>query len=106
MAEVARGAIYNEARYQLAKMFDHSCWLKGNRILPRSITPSDVDAVLGHQLSFIPIVFDNNKRMIICELSRSINEWRWLNAGQKWMYESLIYQHPHAAVLCKHDVDP
>jgi hypothetical protein len=101
---ISRGDVFSEEAYAQGKMLDHSSWLEGDRILPRDITASDIDTVLlGKQLSFLPVVFDNNGKAILCELSRGNKEWAWLNRGQIWLYESLIRDRPHCAVLCKHN---
>jgi hypothetical protein len=103
-----RGAIRNEDAYALGKMLDHSAWLKGDRILPRNITGSDLDVVFnrGAQGEFHPVaaIFDNNGRSILAEFSSSDTLWRFLPTGQRWLYETLATGVPHIAVLCHHKV--
>lgn len=40
MKRLERGGVYNEQKYLHAKMLDHSWW---HGVLPRNITPSDID---------------------------------------------------------------
>ena len=86
----APGAIYNEAAYAQGKMLDHSGW-RGN--LPRSITPSDLDAF-----------WDNNGDFIFAELSSSQTLWSELSKGQVMAYSNLIQHTIDVAVLFKHSV--
>jgi hypothetical protein len=88
------GSILSEEAYALGKMLDHTAWQRGDRILPRGITGSDIDFVL-----------DNAGYEIIGELSRTANEWKQLSHAQKRVYEGLVrWGAPHVAVLCRHDV--
>ena len=90
------GAIISEEAYALSKMLDHTAWQRGDRILPRGITGSDIDFVL-----------DNAGYEIIGELSRTSAEWKGTSLGQRRVYEGLIrWGAPHVAVLCRHNVDP
>jgi hypothetical protein len=90
------GAILSEEAYALGKMLDHAAWQRGDRILPRGITGSDIDFVL-----------DNAGYEIIGELSRSAAEWKQTTFAQKRVYEGLIkWGAPHVAVLCLHNIDP
>lgn len=84
------GGIHAPEAYALGKMLDHSGWA-----LPRGITPCDFD-----------VVFDNNGRIIFCELSSSIAAWEDVSVGQRWAYQSAIRKGNHCAALCKHDVKP
>jgi hypothetical protein len=95
-----RGKIFSEEAYALGKMLDHASWQKGERRLPRNITPSDMD------IPGIPMVFDNDGIMIIGELTRSGGAWGNLRYGQRLLYENLIKGTRHCAVLCHHKVDP
>ena len=90
-----RGAIRNEAAYALGKMLDHKDWQRGEKRLPRCITPSDAD-----------MVFDNYGSGIWCEVSRTRRTWASLERGQRLLYESAILKTNHCAALCKHSVPP
>ena len=96
-----RGKIFAQQAYALGKMLDHSSWQKGERVLPRKVTGSDID---------VPnvTVFDNQGLMIFCEFSRVCCSWNHdsIKVGQRLMYEGLIRHTAHCAVLCKHTVDP
>lgn len=83
-----RGAIFAPEAYALGKMLDHSDWM-----LPRGSLPSDID-----------ICFDNNGRIIFCELSSSASEWSDISGGQRWLYESAIRNTRHCAVIARHNV--
>ena len=83
-----------EEAYALGKMLDHTAWQRGDRILPRGITGSDVDFVL-----------DNAGYEILGELSRTGAEWKQTSFGQRGVYEGLIrWGAPHVAVFCRHNV--
>lgn len=56
-----RGAIRSLAAYAQGKMLDHSAW---SGVLPRNITPSDIDMCL-----------DNDGNILYCELSRNADGW-------------------------------
>lgn len=89
------GAILSEEAYALGKMLDHSAWQRGDRILPRGITGSDIDFVL-----------DNAGYEILGEMSRTANEWKEISSGQRRTYEDNIkWGAPHVAVLCRHNVN-
>ena len=116
MNDVRRGAIYAEEHYIHAKMLDHSCWQEGEQAcwqkdaprLPRLITASDIDGVFWRLLNdplAVPIVLDNDKKMIFAELSSSQQEWLQVSNGQFRLYRGLL-EGPHCAVLCRHQVKP
>jgi hypothetical protein len=89
---VTRGAVRNEALYRQG--YDHSAW---GDILPRRITPSDID-----------VVFDNleRARVLFCEFTR--NEcWADKPFGQRTLYMQLLRtnNYQNACVLCHHCVD-
>ena len=87
------GAIYSEQAYALGKMLDNSSWQQGQK-LRDGITPSDFD-----------LVFDNMGAMLFCELSSNCDQWRLLEKGQRWAYQSAIKNNrPHCAVICRHNV--
>lgn len=71
-----RGAIFAPEAYARGKMLDHSGWAG---ILPRKITPSDVDAVI-----------DSNGRQLLWELSSRSPAWADLKFGQRYLYENLV----------------
>lgn len=85
-----RGWIFAEDAYAQGKMLNHGGW---NGVLPRLITPSDVD-----------MVFDNNGKIIFIELSRVRSSWQEVTKGQRLLYENLIRGGAHCACLCKHNV--
>jgi hypothetical protein len=90
-----RGSIRSVEHYQQAKMLDHSSWQKGAPVLPRHITPSDVD-----------MYFDNNGKIIFCELSTNFPSWESLGKGQRLGYENMIRGTVHCAVVCFHNIVP
>ncbi len=88
-----RGAVYNKPAYLLSKNLDHSGW---GTLLPRKITPSDVDCV-----------FDNYMAAILVELNSHLTQWVDLDTGQTWTYQGLIHKHmKRVAVLATHSVRP
>lgn len=92
---MSTGAIVSEEAYALGKMLDHTAWRRGDRVLPRGITGSDIDFIL-----------DNAGYEIIGELSKVSNEWKEISNGQRRVYEGLVkWGAPHVAVLCRHDVN-
>lgn len=86
------GAIRCEQAYALGKMLDHSSWQRGDKIV-RLSTPSDIDAC-----------WDNRGRVIFGEFSSECFEWRQVEKGQIGLYQSVIRDTPHCAVLCRHNV--
>lgn len=88
------GSILLEESYAQGKMLDSSSWFG---LLPRDITPSDIDHI-----------FDNNGRMIFVEFSKDWKKqcWKEVPAGQRRIYQSLIMQGQgkHIAALCFHSV--
>lgn len=90
------GAILSEEAYALGKMLDHAAWQRGDRVLPRGITGSDVDFIL-----------DNAGYELLGELSRTCVQWNETSFGQRGVYEGLIrWGAPHVAVFCRHNVAP
>ena len=87
-----RGAVRHAERYRQG--YDHSGWAS---ILPRRITPSDID-----------VVFDNglHGRQLFCEFTSRDILWSEKPAGQRWLYEQLLKSGSRgsACVLCSHDV--
>lgn len=85
------GAIYAVNAYAQGKMLDHSGW---HGILPRGITPSDID-----------VVFDNYGDILFCELSSKHATWPAVSRGQLFTYFNAIGPvSRHFAVLLKHSV--
>ena len=95
-----RGSIRSEEAYALGKMLDNSSWWTDEPKLPRKITPSDMD------LPQIPLVFDNNGQILLCELSMVRTQWQEMSSGQRWIFESVLNHANHFAVLCSHNVKP
>jgi hypothetical protein len=98
-----RGSIFNEEAYKLSKMLDHSSWQKGDQVLPRRITPSDID------MGFLPpdgagFNLDNNGNIIFGELTRGFANWLNVRYGQRRFYESCIGHSQHCAALCQHNI--
>lgn len=87
---MTRGAIYAEQAYAQGKMLNNSAW---NGMLPRNITPSDID-----------LVFDNNGWQLLCELSSQTSNWAELKRGQRLLYQGLTIKHRTIGVLLKHSV--
>lgn len=89
-----RGQIYHEQAYAQGKMLKSDSW---NGLLPRNITPSDID--LG---------FDSRGRFIVVEYSSSLDNWMDVQIGQRNFYWAVISHRdtawPAIAVLCKHSV--
>lgn len=85
-----KGKILIESAYAQGKMLESSKW---HGVLPRGITPSDVD-----------LVFDNAGRCILCELKRGSGTWAQVSRGQRMLYESLVRGTEHVAVLAGHSV--
>lgn len=90
-----RGAIRSVEHYLLAKKLNHSSWQKGSRILPRNITPSDVD-----------MYFDNRGRIIFGELTTNFPEWASISDGQRMGYQNMIRGSAHCAVVAFHNAVP
>jgi hypothetical protein len=110
---IKRGEIHVEDAYAQAKMLDNSGWQDrekyGHLVLPRFITPSDIDFVVSNgNVIQIPFYLDDNGKIIYCELMRSHTsiEWKDLRRGQKLGYHNMIVSSPHCAVLCRHEVSP
>lgn len=87
-ATLPRGSILVEQAYAQGKMLDHSSW-----VLPRNITPSDIDAVV-----------DANGSVIFAELSTQCTTWGTLRKGQRLLHEALVRGGPHCSALCFHSV--
>ena len=92
------GSIRLEQAYALGKMLDNSSWWRDEPKLPRGSTPSDTDYPM------IPLLFDNDGKILLCELSYDKAEWRELSKGTRWKYESLVHHTHNFAVLCRHNV--
>lgn len=70
------GAIYALEAYAQGKLLDHSGWYG---ILPRRITPSDIDMIIA-----------NGQRFLFVELKSCISTWDKLERGQLKLYEDLV----------------
>lgn len=71
-----RGQIYSLEAYSRAKLLNHASW---TGILPRNITPSDIDMIL-----------EIDGRILFIELSTSKREWAELSTGQYRLYKNLV----------------
>jgi hypothetical protein len=87
-----RGAVHVEQAYAQGKMLNHADW---SEVLPRRITPSDVDMAI-----------DNDGAVILCELSTQCSNWKDIPKGQIKLYEALVKNTVHIAVLAYHRVPP
>lgn len=87
-----RGKIYSKEAYARGKMLEHGGW---SLILPRNITPSDID-----------MVFDNGGRLLLCELNSHSCLWKELPYGQRLTYQSLVSAGRGLiqAVCCQHSI--
>jgi hypothetical protein len=107
MSEHERGSIIWQEAYALGKMLDHSAWQRDEPRLPRQITPSDYDAVIGHTgIDGVAGALDNFGKVLLLEFSRSANDWREIGRGQRLLYQGLLQTGPHCAVLCHHNIAP
>lgn len=71
-----RGEIYSLEAYARGKVLEHSEWAG---VLPRKITPSDID-----------MVFDNNGKFLFCELNSQFADFESLDVGQYRLYRNLV----------------
>ena len=87
-----RGEVRHRARF--AQQIEHNGWCD---VLPRSITPSDID-----------VVFDNmmRSRTLFCEFSSAVFLWDGKEKGQRYLYQQLLKtnNYQNACVLCHHNV--
>lgn len=90
--EFKRGAVYNDGRYRQG--YDHTPWID---ILPRNITPSDIDAVFDNML---------HQRSLFCDFSSEVCLWKDKNLGQRLVYQQQVLgsQYKHCSILCYHEV--
>lgn len=95
---VERGGIRNRQRYK--QEIDHTGW---NKILPRKITPSDIDIVFDDKLT---------NTIVFCDLKFSPDGsaclWRDVQYGQRLLYQRLVLTHPYVkrySVLLTHSVE-
>lgn len=86
------GSVRVEQAYAQGKMLDNSGWYG---VLPRSITPSDID-----------LVFDNAGKQVLAELSSQNERWEEISRGQRLLYENNIIGGGNIALLAKHNVPP
>ena len=87
-----RGSVRHAARYKQG--YDHSSWAS---VLPRKITPSDID-----------VVFDNllHGRQLFCEFTSREALWTEKAHGQRVLYQQILRttNYSSACVLCFHSV--
>jgi hypothetical protein len=87
-----RGEVRHPARF--AQQVVHAGW---NGVLPRKITPSDID-----------VVFDNKllARTLFCEFSCVAALWRDKEYGQQCLYQQLLKtnNYRNGSVLCYHRI--
>jgi hypothetical protein len=77
MPEPRPGDIRSVQAYQQGKMLQNGGW---HGILPRNITPSDIDLVFDDR---------NHGRIMFCEVSRK-SHWSECDYGQRTLYEALV----------------
>lgn len=85
-----RGAIFAPEAYARGKMLESDDW---HGLLPRNITPSDIDAVVtdsafpfGENL----MIVDNDKKILLMEFSTHTCLWSELKYGQRLAYANLV----------------
>ena len=85
---MTKGQIRVAEAYARGKMLDNSSW---HGLLPRGITPSDVDAIWTTESKeeANPMVFDNNGKMLFVEFSTKTSKWMELPKGQRVLYENI-----------------
>jgi hypothetical protein len=83
-------SINNEAAYKRSKLSYGGSW---RGLLPRGCFPSDID-----------FLFDNNGRMLFCEMDSDVDAWDNLSGAQLSVYQSAVRHGEHCAALCKHNV--
>jgi len=87
-----RGEVKHRARF--AQQVEHNGWCD---ILPRNITPSDIDVVFDNMLM---------TRMLFCEFSSAVSLWGCKSGGQRYLYQQLLKtnNYRNGCVLCRHNV--
>jgi hypothetical protein len=99
-----RGKIYDLVAYAQGKLVDCSGWADrekyGQDVLPRKITPSDIDVVFNPGT----FMFDNAGHVLLAELSTQTNIWSKTSYGQYLSAQSLVKagQGKIASVLAYH----
>lgn len=87
-----RGVVKHRARF--AQQVEHDGWCD---VLPRNITPSDID-----------VVFDNmlRSRTLFCEFSSAVSLWSGKENGQRYLYQQLLKtnNYQNGCVLCHHNI--
>ncbi len=88
-----RGEIYDIVAYAQGKLVDCSGWADrgkyGNAVLPRKITPSDIDVIFNPGT----FMFDNAGNVLLAELSTQTDIWSKLaktSFGQYLSAQSLV----------------
>jgi hypothetical protein len=91
------GIIYNPDLYSKTQNMSSAGWAG---ILPRHITPSDID-----------MIFDNRGKLLFCEYKSFDCKWEDLSTGQKALYQHIIEngvrddgKHKHSVALCYHSL--
>ena len=83
-----------EVRYpeRFAQQVEHAGW---NGVLPRKITPSDIDVVFDNMLM---------ARTLFCEFSSAVSLWGCKPSGQRYLYQQLLKtnNYRNGSVLCYH----
>lgn len=83
-----RGKIVNMVGYERGKNIDQSGW---SAILPRHITPSDIDMIMtDSELTRNPTAFDNNGNVLLVEYSSKFCMWAGTSIGQRKLYQNLV----------------
>ena len=87
-----RGRILVEEAYAQGKMLESRSWYG---LLPRKITPSDIDMVI-----------DNNGRILFVEFDSNTAAWDGITRGQRRLYENIVLNGSgkHFAACCRHNV--
>lgn len=80
------GAILIEEAYAAGKMLDHSEW---QNILPRGITPSDIDMFI-----------ESHGMFLWCELKYGYCRWNNLSVGQRIAFRKLMFSNPRKHFIC------
>ena len=90
ISEPRKGAIYDREAYLQSKLVDCSGWanreMYGKAILPRGITPSDIDVVMNPGM----FQLDNGGHVLCIELSTKSATWANLSRGQYLAAQSMV----------------
>ncbi len=90
ITDESRGDIHCPEAYAQGKMINNHGWLDakkyGNLVLPRKITPSDVDVVFNPGMT----IFDNAGHVLCVEFSKDTAIWSRVKKGQYLCAQSLV----------------